>query len=235
VQRLDRLLSMAIFLGNRRRVLAREVATEFAVSLRTVYRDMRALVAAGFPIEGNAGDGYRLAQEAFLRPLALTPEEAEALSLAATALAATTQPSMRDALTRASVKLNAVLDTQTRRRLNQLQKQIVVPPFSRATLGPTSEVLSALRDRQAARIHYCDPRTGARSRRDIEPLGLVCLGEAWWIIAYCRLRRDARAFRLDRIDRWRSLRSRFEPRPRFSLRDVIERDRHLAKSLFVGY
>jgi predicted DNA-binding transcriptional regulator YafY len=234
VRRLDRLLSMALFLGNRRRVLAREVAEEFAVSVRTVYRDMRALVAAGFPVEGNAGDGYRLAQDAFLRPLALSPDEAEALSLAATALAATTQPSLRDALTRASVKLNAVLDANTRSQLNQLQKQIVVPPFARATLGPTPEVLSALRDRQVARIHYRDTRTGVRSQRNIEPLGLVCLGEAWWIIAYCRLRRAARAFRLDRIDRWRSLPRRFEPRPRFSLRDIIARDSHLARSLF-GY
>jgi predicted DNA-binding transcriptional regulator YafY len=232
--RLDRLLAIALFLGNRRRVLAREVAEEFAVSLRTVYRDIRALVSAGFPVEGNAGDGYRLAQDAFLRPLALTPDEAEALSLAATALSATTQSSLRDALTRAAVKLNAVLDPQTRRQLNQLQKQIVVPAFARATLGPTPEVLSALRERQVARIRYRDTRTDAQSQRDIEPLGLVCLGESWWLIAYCRLRRDARAFRLDRIDTWHSLRSRFAPRARFSFGEVIARDRHLAKSLF-GY
>jgi predicted DNA-binding transcriptional regulator YafY len=234
VVRLERLLAMALFLGNRRRVLAREVATEFAVSLRTVYRDMRALTAAGFPVEGNAGDGYRLAQDAFLRPLALTAAEAEALSLAAAALAATTPPALRDALTRAAVKLNAVVDTPTRRQLSQLQKQIVVPPFARATLGPTPELLSALRDRQVARIHYRDTRSGARSQRDIEPLGLVCLGEAWWLIAYCRLRRDARAFRLDRIERWRSLPGHFAPRPRFSLSEIIARDSHLARSLF-GY
>jgi predicted DNA-binding transcriptional regulator YafY len=234
VLRLDRLLAMALFLGNRRRVRAREVAEEFAVSLRTVYRDIRALVSAGFPIEGNAGDGYRLGQDAFLRPLALTPDEAEALSVAATALTATTQASLRDALTRATVKLNAVLDPQTRRQLNQLQEQIVVPPFARATLGPTPEVLSALRERQVARVRYRDTRTGARSQRDIEPLGLVCLGEAWWLIAYCRLRRDARAFRLDRIDSWRSLPGRFAPRARFSFSEIIARDRHLARSLF-GY
>jgi predicted DNA-binding transcriptional regulator YafY len=234
VRRLDRLLSMALLLGNRRRVLAREVAGELGVSLRTVYRDMRALVAAGFPVEGSAGDGYRLAQDAFLRPLALTAEEAEALSLAAAALAATTQESVRDALTRASVKLNAVLDKKTRTQLNQLQKQIVVPPFARATVGPTAAVLSALRDRQVARIGYRDTRSGARSRREIEPLGLVCLGEAWWIIAYCRLRRGARAFRLDHIDSWRSLSRRFEPRPRFSLSEIIARDSQLGRSLF-GY
>jgi predicted DNA-binding transcriptional regulator YafY len=234
VRRLDRLLAMALFLGNRRRVLGREVADEFAVSLRTVYRDIGALVAAGFPVEGNAGDGYRLAQAAFLRPLALTAEEAEALSLAATALAATTQPALRDALTRASVKLDAVLDPPTQRQLSQLQKQIVVPPFAPATRGPTPELLAALRERRAARIRYRDTRTGARSRRDIEPLGLVCLGEAWWLIAYCRLRRDARAFRLDRIDSWRPLPGQFAPRPRFSLSEIVARDRHLARSLF-GY
>ncbi|HEY0253812.1 MAG TPA: HTH domain-containing protein, partial [Kofleriaceae bacterium] len=86
MKRLDRIVAIALFLGTRRRVLAREVADQFGVSLRTVYRDMSALVEAGYPVEGNAGDGYRLRQESYLRPLALTGDEAEALAIAARAL-----------------------------------------------------------------------------------------------------------------------------------------------------
>jgi predicted DNA-binding transcriptional regulator YafY len=81
-------VAIALFLGVRRRVLARDVAERFGVSLRTVYRDVRALAEAGFPVEGTAGDGYALSQASYLRPLALTGDEAEVLVVAARALAA---------------------------------------------------------------------------------------------------------------------------------------------------
>jgi predicted DNA-binding transcriptional regulator YafY len=57
-------------------VLARDIAARFEVSLRTVYRDLRTITATGFTIEGTAGDGYRLTQDSYLRPLALAPDEA---------------------------------------------------------------------------------------------------------------------------------------------------------------
>ncbi|MEY4514042.1 MAG: hypothetical protein RLZZ450_6164 [Pseudomonadota bacterium] len=108
--RLERLTAIALFLSARLRDLAREIAEKFAVRPRTVYRDMRALSAAGFPVEGNAGDGYRVPQTSYLRPLALTEEESEALTLAAHAFGAVAGPELADALTRATLKLH------TRRR-----------------------------------------------------------------------------------------------------------------------
>jgi predicted DNA-binding transcriptional regulator YafY len=231
VNRLERLLAIALFLGARRRVLARDVAAKFGVSLRTVYRDMRALAAAGFPVEGNAGDGYRLTQDSYLRPLALTGEEAEALALAAHGYGATVTASLKDPLARATAKLEAVLDRPTRGRVRELERRIVVPELARAT-GPDAQVLAALRERHAVRIVYAPP-DGERTSREIEPLGMVCRGDAWWLVAYCKLRGDARAFRLDAIERWQP-RAPFAPRPGFSFEDVIARDRHLAERLF-GY
>src|SRR3569833_1517801 len=81
MRRLERLVAMALYLGARRRVLARDVADRFDISLRTVYRDVAALIEAGFPVEGTAGDGYRIAQTAFQRPLALTADAAEVLAV----------------------------------------------------------------------------------------------------------------------------------------------------------
>lgn len=231
VTRLERLTALALFLSARRRVLAREVAAEFAISLRTVYRDMRALQAAGFPVEGNAGDGYRLPQSSYLRPLALTPEEAEALTLAAHAFAAVAGPELADALKQARLKLEGVLDAPTRVRVLDLQKQLVTSSVVHPS-GLGSDALRSLRERRVARIHYCDARTGVRSRRSIEALGLVFAGHAWWLLAYCRLRRDARAFRVDRIERWSFVDETYTARPGFSLAEVIARDQHLGRELF---
>lgn len=231
MRRLERLLAIALFLGARRRVQARDIAVRFEVSLRTVYRDMRAIAAAGFPVEGTAGDGYRLTQDSYLRPLALAADEAEALALAARGYGATVAASLKEPLARATIKIEAVLDRATRSRVRDLERRIVVPPFTRTT-GPDAAVLSALRDHRAVRIAYAPPR-GEPTTREIEPLGLVCRGDAWWLVAFCRLRHDARAFRLDAITRWQP-RGPFEPRPGFSFEDVIARDRHLAERLF-GY
>jgi predicted DNA-binding transcriptional regulator YafY len=229
--RLERLTAIALFLSARLRDLAREIAEKFAVRPRTVYRDMRALSAAGFPVEGNAGDGYRVPQTSYLRPLALTGQESEALTLAAHAFGAVAGPELADALTRATLKLEAVLDAPTRARVIDLQKRIVTSHVVRAS-GLSPEVLASLSERRVARIQYHDPRTDTSTQRKIEALGLVYAGQAWWLVAYCRLRKDARAFRVDRITRWQLEQATFQPRNGLSLADVIARDQHLAESLF---
>jgi predicted DNA-binding transcriptional regulator YafY len=232
MRRLERLLATALLLGARSRARASDVAERFSVSLRTVYRDMRALQEAGFPVEGNAGDGYRLSQESFLRPLSLDEDEAEALAVAARALGASVDGRMREALATATAKLQAALRPAARRRISQLDARIVVPSFVRST-APSAAMLVAIRERHAASIRYVDPHDGKRTRRTIEPVGLVCRGDAWWLVAWCRTRRDARAFRVDAVSEWRDA-GRFEPREGASFDEIVRRDRHLAPRLF-GY
>lgn len=230
MRRLERLLAIALFLGARRRVRASDVAERFGVSLRTVYRDMQALAVAGFPIEGNAGDGYRLSQESYLRPLALDEDEAEVLAVGARALAASVEGRMREALASATSKLQAALRPAARRRVAQLEARIVVPEFARST-APSAAMLEAIREQRAATIEYLEPRDGKSTRRTIEPVGLVCRGDAWWLVAWCRLRRDARAFRVDRISHWKGA-GGFTLRKGFSFDEIVRRDRHLSRALF---
>jgi predicted DNA-binding transcriptional regulator YafY len=229
VRRLERLLAVALFLASRRRVVARDVAQEFGVSLRTVYRDMRSLASAGFPIEGNAGDGYRLASGAHLRPLALTPDEADAFALAAYGLAVTVTAALREPLARATAKLEAAMPPDAAARLRSLSRRIVAPAFVRV-LAPGPEILLAVRDGLSATITFAPPGAAATTRT-IEPLGLVARGDAWWVIAYCRLREGARAFRLDHVTAWKTGEV-FARRPGFSFEEVSARDAHLSERLF---
>jgi predicted DNA-binding transcriptional regulator YafY len=229
VRRLERLLAIALFLASRRRVVARDVAQEFGVSLRTVYRDMRSLASAGFPIEGNAGDGYRLASGAHLRPLTLTPDEADAFALAAYGYAVTVTAALREPLARASGGIAASSFAVAAARLRALSRRIVAPPFIRV-LAPGPEILLAVRDGLSATITFAPPDTAATTRT-IEPLGLVARGDAWWVIAYCRLREGARAFRLDHVTSWKTGEV-FAQRPGFSFEEVSARDAHLSERLF---
>jgi predicted DNA-binding transcriptional regulator YafY len=211
-------------------VRASDVAERFAVSTRTVYRDMQALAESGFPVEGNAGDGYRLSQESYLRPLALDEDEAEALALAAKALAASVDGRMREALANATAKLQAGLHPTARRRVARLEARISVPGLVRST-APSAAMLGAIRECRAASILYVDPQSGKETRREVEPVGLVCRGDAWWLVAWCRLRKDARAFHVESVHGWKDA-GTFTPRAGFSFDEIIRRDRHLAPALF---
>ena len=63
-------------------------------------------------------------------------------------------------------------------------------------------MLAAIREGHAASIRYLDPRSGEEIRRTIEAVGLVCRGDAWWLVAWCPLRNDARAFRVENVSEW---------------------------------
>src|SRR5262249_17975274 len=119
MKRLDRLLSIALLLSARRRLKAAELAARFEVTLRTVYRDARAVPEAGFPVVGSAGDGYLLPPGSQLRPLALEPAEAEALTIGGRLLETLADAALRARLQSAMTKLEAVLAPEAVRRLRE--------------------------------------------------------------------------------------------------------------------
>ena len=82
MNRIDRLTAILIQLQTKKVVKAQEIADRFNISLRTVYRDIRALEEAGVHIGAEAGIGYFL-ENYHLPPVMFTTEEASALMLGA--------------------------------------------------------------------------------------------------------------------------------------------------------
>jgi predicted DNA-binding transcriptional regulator YafY len=224
MKRLERLLSIALELAARRRLRASDLAEHFSVSARTVYRDVRALQRAGFPVEGNAGDGYRVAAGAFLRPLALAEAEAAALALAAQTLSAAADPALRAQLASATAKLDSVLSPEGRARVRRQRAGVYVARSARREPGPLAAVMAAADERTVLQLRYAPVSGGAATEREVEPLGLVRLEQAWLLVAYCRLRQDVRAFRVDRIQRVQPTGERFAARPGLSFPQVVERE-----------
>ncbi|HYQ42547.1 MAG TPA: WYL domain-containing protein [Polyangiaceae bacterium] len=221
--RLERLMGIALLLSARRRLRAEALAREFGISERTVYRDLRALQASGFPVQGTPGDGYRLPSDAFLRPLAFTEAEAAALSIAASALASSADEGLRETLGSALSKLESGLGPEVRAGVRSRRASVAFPPGTTKAKpkdGPLGEVLEAVRARQVLSFDY-DAVTGKRSEnRRVEPLGLVRLPDGWLLVAHCLSRQAARAFRLDRMQRLR-VGEPFAPRPGGAFAEVI--------------
>jgi predicted DNA-binding transcriptional regulator YafY len=198
VNRTDRLYGLVEELRARapRPRSARWLAERFGVSSRTIERDLSALQAAGVPIWAEPGrtGGYCLDTNHTLAPLGFTVDEALAATIALGMLS--TSP-FREAAASALRKVAAVLDEPTLRRTRELAARIHLLEDGPIVDTPAA-LATALRAGGVLRLVYRD-RAGAESVRDVEPLGYVGRGGAWYLIAWCRLRGGIRAFRGDRI------------------------------------
>ena len=81
MNRIDRLFALLLTLEHRRRVRAQDLAEQFEVSKRTIYRDLSALGQMGIPIASLPGEGFELVEGYYIPPLMFTENEAVAMIL----------------------------------------------------------------------------------------------------------------------------------------------------------
>ncbi|MEU7786694.1 MULTISPECIES: YafY family protein [unclassified Amycolatopsis] len=172
---------------------ARWLAARFEVSARTVERDIGALQQSGVPIYAEPGrtGGYCLDRAHTLPPVNLTPGEAVAMALALRRLDGTP---FRAEAGSALRKLVAAMRQDDAAAAQDLASRVHLLGDA-SSPPPMPQVLDT---RRVLRIGYRD-RAGAVTRRDVEPLGYVGKPGHWYLVAWCRLREEIRAFRTDRI------------------------------------
>lgn len=215
---MDRLLGYLIVFQSHKLVRAQELAARFEVSERTVYRDVEALVELGIPIVGMAGEGYRLMEGYSLPPVMFSEAESHALVLAISMLSGLAQNGpTKTAANSALEKVEAILPKATLERAQALQKILGFYAVGRRQVNLDDErfvqLQKAIDRNQVVYLHYHAQHSNAISARDVEPLYLAFLDNAWILHGYCRLRHDYRNFRLDRIDQFAIKSETFEPRP----------------------
>ena len=177
---------------------ARGLAQTLGVSLRTIYRDVADLQRSGVPIEGEAGVGYVLRKGADIPPLMFDADELEALVVGTRFVRAFGGERLGRAAGTALLKINAVLPVELRERGRRTR--IFAPEVDdriEAT-GMIDRLHAAIGARAVLCLKYRD-KDAASTRRDVEPLCLSFWGGSWTLGAWCRLRRDFRSFRPDRI------------------------------------
>jgi len=184
--RASRLLSILILLQLKGRASATDLAREFEVSVRTIYRDIDQLSAAGVPVyaeRGRAGgfallDGYRTRLTGF------TPAEAEALLLAGVGDAAADLGIGAEAAA-AQLKMLASLPPDSGASALAVAARFHLDPAPWYARAETIAHLPALADAvwraKRARIRY-DSWNGVVAR-DVDPLGLVLKGGVWYLVA----------------------------------------------------
>lgn len=225
MNRTDRLVAMVMFLQGRRVVRAEELAAHFEISVRTVYRDIGALCEAGVPVAGEAGVGYSLVKGYHLPPVMFTAEEALALAVGEDLVKQFTDRSLATPMASALLKIRSVLPRDRQDDLDRLAASTAIEGRARLPAGLDQRTLlpiqQAVVGRRVLRMGYRSP-SGEETARDVEPLGVVYYGAAWYLVAWCRLRADFRHFKLERMLRLEVLPERFAARPEFSLRQHLD-------------
>lgn len=210
MRRADRLFQLVQLLRLRRSATGQQLADELAVSLRTVYRDIRDLEASGVPIRGEAGVGYRLDRGFELPPLTFSELELEGLVLGARMVSTWADAELAGAVRSAMVKVEAVLPEGLRRVL--LGSALFAPDFPRSQeMSRDVDLMRRAIGRQRWLAFDYTRADGERSERSVRPLGLYFWGNRWTLAAWCELRSDYRSFRPDRMEGVRILERSFDP------------------------
>lgn len=204
MNRIDRLSAILIQLQSRPLVKAQDIATKFSISLRTVYRDIKALEEAGVPIIGEAGTGYRLMEGYKLPPAMFNQDEAAALLTAAKLMETMSDAPLSKHYSSALDKIKAVLRSAEKYSIAEMDEQIAVishPAFTyeKETELHLPKILQAIASSTLLEFDYTSIEKNELLKRKAEPIGIYYQGNYWYLVAYCHLRNDYRTFRTDKI------------------------------------
>jgi predicted DNA-binding transcriptional regulator YafY len=229
MNRIDRLHAILTHLQSKKKVTAQEMADRFNISLRTVYRDVKALDESGVPVIGEAGSGYTIMEGYRLPPVMFTQEEASALLLGAKLAEQFTDGSVKRHFHAALFKIKAVLRSPDKEYVESLTEHIEIisryTPDSDSPQQFLSTLQQAIVHKKVVQLHYRSNLKEEVTRRKVEPIGLLYYGSAWHLIAWCHLRNDYRDFRLSRMLGVLLDDQLFEPAAHPSIKEYMEQIR----------
>ena len=218
-----RVLTVLELLQSRPGLTGRDLATRLEMDVRTVRRYITKLQDVGIPVEATPGrlGGYRLRPGYKMPPLIFTEEEAAAIVLGLLGSAWLEIEQSRTAVEGALSKITRVLSAEARERVRAISSVAILSPHREETRPDMTLLLGlgeAIQVRQCVSMEYLSESL-ERTRRVVEPYGLVGRRGRWYLVGYCRLRRDYRIFRLDRIGAMQPVADTFTRDERFDYRD----------------
>jgi predicted DNA-binding transcriptional regulator YafY len=229
MNRVDRLFGILTLLQSKKFVPAEKIADKFRISVRTVYRDVKALCELGIPVSFEPTKGYFVVQGYFLPPVSFSTEEANALLLIESLVNGFADQSIQSHYSTVLSKIKAVLRGPQKEKLEQLNETI---KFQKpACYNLNFEYLAGLQNSIAGKliieIDYKNNKEEV-SIRKVEPIGLIFYAFNWHLIGWCHMRKDYRDFKVSRILKLRNTDDPFQMPSHMGLEEYM-------KSLPVNY
>lgn len=222
-KRLSRLVAILTQLQTRRLITSTKLAEKFGVSTRTIYRDLKALEQAGVPILTEDGKGYTLMEGYKVPPIMFTENQANALILAEQLILKNRDSSLIKDYGEAIDKIKAVLRQSEKEKANLLSLRTKFAKLDNFEINSNilSSLQTALTSFHLVNFVYINAEN-KESKRTVEPFALLNISEGWLLVAYCRLRKEFRYFRLDRIQQLQVQQENFTPH-KMTLQEFFEK------------
>ena len=212
--KIDRLLSIIVYLLNRDLVSARELAERYDVSVRTIQRDMETIDLAGIPVmtvQGPRG-GYGIMDTYKMDRQFVTVDDLfyiiTSLSSIGTSLTSRKIESTME-------KMKSLLPARDEQGFDERHRKLFVDFSMLGGTGRDQDVLRAVEsvvDRERLlKVKYTNTRL-ERTERVVEPMTIAFKWRSWYLFGFCRLKNDYRLFRLSRIKEPEILNERFRRR-----------------------
>jgi len=223
MNRIDRLFGILTLLQSKKYVSAEKIAEKFKISVRTVYRDVKALCEQGIPVSFEQHKGYFIVQGYFLPPVSFSTEEANALMLMENLVNLLADKSIETHYHTALNKIKAVLRSGQKEYIESLANNIKVqtPECFDHSFEYLSPLQNAIATKQVIAIEYKNNKEET-SQRELDPVGLIFYAYNWHLVGWCHKRSDYRDFRVSRILKLRDTGKPFKRNKHLSLDEYMK-------------
>jgi predicted DNA-binding transcriptional regulator YafY len=200
MNRIDRLLGIITTLQSKKYVSAEKIAAKYNISVRTVYRDIKAIAEQGIPVSFEQHKGYFLVEGYFLPPVSFSNQEANALLLMQSVVERFADKSIAANYYAALDKVKTVMRHGDKEKLDFLQQHTRFQTCDAVELDFSylSQLQEAITAKQIIELEYKNTNE-EKSKRLVEGIGLIFYAYNWHLAAWCHKRNGYRDFRVSRI------------------------------------
>lgn len=198
---------------------SQQLAREMKCSNRTIFRDLEELQEIGFPIYFDSG--YRFAADSFLPTLSLSPSELLAIFLGARMLEGLEAEELAPTARTALEKLIRAVSEERRPNIGAMREAVkVASPLEDTGADKLMELQMVLGSERRIRLSYQGLNDTQAREREVDPVGLFCFRQVWYLRAFDTKRADYRSFRLSRILAWEQTDEQVSPNHKMELSEA---------------
>jgi predicted DNA-binding transcriptional regulator YafY len=190
---INRLFEIVYILLNKKTITAKELAERFEVSMRTIYRDIDTLSAAGIPIytSKGKGGGISLLENFVLNKSMLTDMEQNEILTSLQGLSAVKLPDIEPVLNKLSVLFN-------KKGVNWIDIDFSHWGSDASEKEKFNDIKSSILNCNLVTFDYYSSY-GEKTERTVEPIKLLFKGQSWYLYGFCKAKSDFRIFKITRI------------------------------------
>lgn len=182
----------------------KDIAAEFGISKRTVYRDLRLLQDSDVPLTYDPDEGYGIMRGGTIPPLMFSTKQLATIMMGLSFVKSQIDETLVEDAREVELKINSVIPGELKDFMNALDKKTIVDPHTEKVAqkkkgGNWFVICTAISNHRSIAFSYRD-RSNLVSDRIIDPLLLVFYNDHWNVIGFCHKREEPRNFILDRMN-----------------------------------